>query len=473
MGESGTEADYGRGGSVLDWEEALSLYKNHVASGSETLIIRDTVKLAQLAKYAPDNVFACAVPILVQLFQQSPSSLVVNPSIHEAVVYCLICFLRKNDSLATLLVDLGAVLPVVRMLGNADGCFRKLLVKLLWYLLTFESKSRILLARNGGVQVVIDLLGVCRDGSKRYLLEILGMLALVREREVRRILNGFGGLQFLVEAARHGSMLSRERACQAIGLLGMATRGKRMLVELGVVPVLLELLRDGGQSVKLVAGNALGVISAHVDNIRPVAEAGAVPLYADLLRGPDPMGRDIAEDVFCILSVEEDIAIDIGDHLVRILREDNDEAKAAAADVLWDLAGYKHLSVVRSSGAIPIMVDLLRDGSTEVQEKVSGAFAQLSYNEADRKALAEAGAMPILINMLEDGNQEMKDNAAEALISFADDPVYVDIVSEISNAPAFQNMRNRIVQNQTSDEQIARSFRRLSAQHLSLDSNSA
>ncbi|KAL9659761.1 hypothetical protein QQ045_024570 [Rhodiola kirilowii] len=81
----------------------------------------------------------------------------------------------------------GAVLPIERLLGNSDWRLRKYLVKLLWYMLIFESKSRLLLARHAVV---------CR-------------------------------------------------------------------------------------------------------------------VLADLLRGPNPMGREISEDVFCILSVEEDIAIDI------------------------------------------------------------------------------------------------------------------------------------------------------------------
>lgn len=465
--ENRIKAESGEIGPDIDWEEALSLYQSHVDSGNEALIRRDTIKLVKLTKYAPENVLSRAVLILLKLLKQGTFDDIEIPTVHEAIVYCLICFVRKNESLATVLVDLGVGMSILRLLENSDSRLRKLLVKLLWFMLTFESKGRHVLARVGGLRELIALLGSCRDGSRKYLLEILSMLALTQVG--RKTLSRFGGIQFLVEAANHGSMISRERACHAIGLLGVKHIGKRMLVELGVVPVLIQLLRDGEQSTKLVAGNALGIFMAHVDHIRRVAEAGAVPLYADLLRGPTSMGREIAEDVFCILSVEEDIAIDVADHLVRILREDNDEVKAAAVDVFWDLAGYKHLSVACSSGAIPIMVDLARNGSTEVKEKVSGAFAQMSYNECDRIALAEAGAIPILINMMGGTNDEMMDNAVEALVNFAEDPVYMNRVSEVLGSPAFLYMRNRVVQNQTSDALIARSFRRLSAQHPDFD----
>jgi hypothetical protein len=78
-------------------------------------------------------------------------------------------------------------------------------------------------------------------------------------------------------------MVSRERACQAIGLLRVLRLARRRPVELGVIPVLMELFRVGDSTTKVVAGNSLGVISAHVDYIRLVAEVGAIPLLVKKL----------------------------------------------------------------------------------------------------------------------------------------------------------------------------------------------
>ncbi|TXG68103.1 hypothetical protein EZV62_009378 [Acer yangbiense] len=130
-------------------------------------------------------------------------------------------------------------------------------------------------------------------------------------------------------------------------------------VELGVIPVLVDLFRVGDSTTKVVAGNSPGVISVHVDYIRLVAEAGAILLYAELLQVPDFIGKEIAEDLFCVLAVAKENAVSIAEHLVRILREGDDESKTVAADVFCDLSDYKHsIHVVRSSGAIPILVNL-------------------------------------------------------------------------------------------------------------------
>ncbi|KAF3495752.1 hypothetical protein DY000_02056846 [Brassica cretica] len=145
----------------------------------------------------------------------------------------------------------------------------------------------------------------------------------------------------------------------------MSNRG--LLVEAGVVPALVDLFRDGDEKGKLLAAS-LGRRS-----------------------------KDIAEDVFCILAVAESNVVFIAEQLVRILREGDNEAKFAASVVLWDLAGYRHfVSVIRDSGVIPLLVELVRDGSLEFRERISGTISQLCYNENDRTSCP--GSISSLMN---------------------------------------------------------------------------
>ncbi|XP_025015548.2 U-box domain-containing protein 13 [Ricinus communis] len=452
-----------------DWEKALCSYHNVLSSGIESLQVKATIKLAHLSKYAPDDVLTRTVPILTKLLATSSSSSNSNNSIQEAAAYCLsILLVKKMGFFASAIGQSGILDSILSWLPRSNNSFRRVLIKCLWCLVNFDSANRLIVGRNGGLEVIIDLLNSCSDGNRVYLLEILSALTLLRE--VRRVVIRLGGLRFLVEAVKDGSLVSRERACQAVGLLGVTRRARSMLVAMGAIPALVELLQNGDWNTKLVAGNSLGVISAHVDFIRLVAEAGAIPLYAELLQGPDPIGKEIAEDVFCILAVAQVNAVTIAEHLVRILREGDDESKVAASDIFWDLSGYKHsVSVVRNSGAIPVLVELLRHENSDVREKVSGAIAQLSYNEADRAALAAARAVPILIELLLDESEELKENAAEALVNFAEDPQQHALISEAVDVPSFQSMQNRMVQLRVSDEQMVRSLRRLSVEQLTWD----
>ena len=365
---------------------------------------------------------------------------------------------------------IASLLGLLLEQANDNGiALRRIWVKCLWSLVTFGSSIRVGLARLGGVEIVTRELNTWEDDSSRWcLLEILTALTTIRES--RRVLVHNGGLKFLVEAVKVGNFASRERACHAIGLIGVTRRCRGLLVEAGVVPALVDLFRDGDEKGKLLAGNTLGIIAAQTEYIRPVTEAGSIPLYVELLSGGDPMGKDIAEDVFCILAVAEGNAVLIAEQLVRILREGDNESKFAASDVLWDLAGYRHsVSVIRDSGAIPLLVGLVRDGSLEFRERISGAISQLCYNENDREVFSESGMIPILIEWLGDESEELRDNAAEALINFSEDREHYGRVREALNHPVIQSMQSRLARIRASHEHLVRSMRRVTIEHLARD----
>ncbi|KAJ0781574.1 putative armadillo-like helical protein [Helianthus annuus] len=249
-------------------------------------------------------------------------------------------------------------------------------------------------------------------------------------------------------------MVSRARAGQAIGLV---KRARRELVNSGAIEALVDLLRNGDVSTKLVAGNALGVISSHVDYIRPVAEHGVIPLYAELLQEQEPLGKEIAEDVFCILAVTDDNAVAIVEHLVTIMRGNDNESVGVAADVVWDLSSCKHvLPVFHSFGVISLLVELLRSDDSNVKEKVCGAISQLSCNDAERVVIADLGGISVLISMLEDESEEVKDNAAQALVCLYEDPL-CDRMSGALSHPVFLRVREWMVQTRAAELRLAES----------------
>lgn len=437
-------------GSSRNWDELFHLFAKAIACESDARKIQAMIKLAKMSKHAPESILGLTVPILLELLG-SPRK---NPSspVQEACAYCLKCIASQGE-LADLMGQSGVIPILLRLLPNSEECFQRALLKCLRNVVTFWIPNRTILASLCGLEIIVAMIISCSGESKLILLEILSALALIRE--ARKFLWNSRRVNLLVEAASHGSMISRTRAAQAIGLLGLIKRARRAIVDAGAVPVLMHLLAEGDTAVKLVAGNALGVISSHVDHIRPIAQAGVIPLYSELLQGSDPTGNEVAEDVFCVLAVYEENAVTIIEHLVRILRGDDVRAKAVAADVIWDLSSYKYSSpVLQNSGAFPILVELLVDENIDVREKVAGAVAQLSQNKADRAVLANSGAIPRLINMLEDESDELRDNAAEALVNFSLDPLLGEQISCILENPIFRNMHDRVMQMRAADEHM-------------------
>lgn len=448
---------------AINWDEKVRLFSLVISCDGERRQLRAIYEFARLSKLAPDSALVDVVPALVDLLRSS------LPSIREATAYALCRLARRAGAAFCPIIGRCEAIPIILgLLPESSDRLRRSLLRLLSALVACDSSNRATLAENRGLDIVLELITSCSDDTRKPLLEILSALAMLRD--VRRVVINIGALKFLIEAISLGRMISRSQAAHAIGLLGIAKRVRRILVDLGSIPALLQLIEEGDQSTKITAGNALGIISSHVDCIRPVAEAGAIPLYMELLTGPEPLGREIAEDVLCILAVAEENAIAIAEQLVRVLRGCNEEAKSAAVDVFWDLAGYKHsVPVVRDSGAIPLLIEILRNGNIDIRIKVMGTIAQLGYEEANRRALAEAAGIPLLIDLLTGDSEELRDYASEALISFAEDPSFRELIDEAYNIPAFVDALGRINLIRMSNEYTSSSMRRLSVEQLTSD----
>ncbi|KAL8462312.1 hypothetical protein ACS0TY_033385 [Phlomoides rotata] len=450
-----------------DWDVLFNLFAEVLASEKAALKIRAIVKLAKMSRYAPENKLELAVPMLLELLRIPQGNL--SPLIQEASAHCLKCIASRGEGkLVNLIGQPHAISTLLSLLPISGEGLQRALLKCLRNVVTFSTNSCTILFSHGGLLFVLDMIDNCSGESKWILLEILSALALIKE--VRMHLLNSTRVHLLVEAAKYGSMISRTRAAQAIGLLGLTKRSCRLLVGVGALPVLIRLLEEGNPSTKLVAGNALGVISSCINHIRLIALAPerVISLYVELLQGSDFIGKEIAEDVLSVLAVCEENAIPIIEQLVRILRGNDPEAKAAAADVIWDLSSYEYSSpVLQNSGAISVLVELLEDENIDVREKVAGAIAQLSQNEADRAFLANCGVIPRLINVLDNGSDELRDNAAEALVNFSLDSSLGDQISSITENPTFQNMHDRLMQIRASDEHLDVSLRRMTTeQHI-------
>lgn len=428
----GTLAEAIKAGWGIDF--LLKLLK---ISNSDVQILA-CLMLAKSVKFSSEESLKAAVPLLIE--QLNCDSFSRGVSLKEVTALVLKRLAKKGDDLRLMMGYFGALPILLNFASQSDGRLQDLVLQVLRELVLFTKMNQDLLVQAGGLRTILNLINSPSVIVKCMASEILGTLASLCR--VRRAIANFSGISSLVEAVRVGCMASKTRAAHALGVLAFKQTMRRMIVDAGGIPVLIELLREGDQSAKLVAGSSLGIVSACVDHLSQVAQAGAIPLFISLLEGGNPHGKDIAEDAFCILAVSEENASIIMEHLVRILRNGSVEAKAAAADIVWDLSSYRHsVSVVAMSGALPLLVGLLKDESDEVRENISGAIAQLSYRDDDRQALAEIGVIPILVESLQDQSTDVKENIVEALHNFAQDSCYRDDMLDACAVPALVALR--------------------------------
>jgi hypothetical protein len=383
--------------------------------------------LAKQIKFVPEETLKMLIPTLIQFLESNSCS--QGLSVREVALIAIRRISMKGEDLRVKLGRLGVFTSLLTLVSSStsqnDVRTQILVLQTMRELVLCTKENQVMLFRVEGVQIILELVASSSllDTAKCLCVEILGILSSLRD--VRREIANRSGVSIIIEAIKVGSMDARTRGAHALGLLSLTKRVRRMIVDAGGIPVLVDLLRDGDEGAKLVAGNSLGLVSACVDHLWHVAHAGAIPLYINLLESGNPHGKDITKDVFCILAVSEENALTIVDHLVRILLYGDVESKVAAADILWDLACYRHsVSVVVVSGAIPVLVGLLKHENGELRENVVGTIAQLTKNDEDRQVLAENGVIPMLVDLLQDPSTEVKGNAAEALHNFAEDAEY-------------------------------------------------
>ncbi|KAK4413518.1 hypothetical protein Salat_2764400, partial [Sesamum alatum] len=143
-----------------------------------------------MSKHAPENILALTVPILLELLESPPTER--NPLFQEASAYCLKCIASQGEGrLANAIGQMGVIPILLRLLPNSENGSQRALLKCL---------RNVILVSNGGLEIVLTMLSSCSCHLKLILLEILSVLALIRD--VRKILWRSRKAHHLVEAAR-------------------------------------------------------------------------------------------------------------------------------------------------------------------------------------------------------------------------------------------------------------------------------
>ncbi|KAF7135912.1 hypothetical protein RHSIM_Rhsim08G0096400 [Rhododendron simsii] len=108
-------------------------------------------------------------------------------------------------------------------------------------------------------------------------------------------------------------------------------------------------------------------------------------------------------------------------NLVEDLKGTSFEVKRTATAGLRLLAKHNtdNRIVIANSGAIDLLVDLLRSTDIKIQEESVTALLNLSINDNNKTAIANANAIEPLIHVLETGTPEAKENSAATLFSLS------------------------------------------------------
>ena len=234
-----------------------------------------------------------------------------------------------------------------------------------------------------------------------------------------------------------GSEGVQGRAAWALGMLAVNEANQAAIAAAGGIPPLVRLLGSGSEDVQEAAAGALGYLADNSDaNRAAIAAGGGIPALVQLLGSSSEDVQERAARVLAILARDDSNRAAIAaaggiPPLVQLLRSGSEGVQEAAAKALLILARNNDANrVIHCSGRRhPPLVQLLGSGSKGVQEGAAWALGTLAgesgwgvwlgilagNNDANTVAIATTGAIPALERLRRNGRTAVQKRAAWAL----------------------------------------------------------
>ncbi|XP_057464694.1 U-box domain-containing protein 3-like [Actinidia eriantha] len=219
------------------------------------------------------------------------------------------------------------------------------------------------------------------------------------------------------------------REASLLALLNLAVRNERnkiRIVTSGAIPPLVELLKFQNSSLRELATAAILTLSAAAPNKPMIAASGAAPLLVQILSSGSVQGRVDAVTALHNLSTGSEnpnLILDVKavSPLINLLKECKKYSKFAEkiTSLLEILSNTEEgrLVISSSEGGILTLVETVEDGSPVSTEHAVGALLTLcqSCRNKYRELILKEGAIPGLLLLTVEGTTEAQEKARTLL----------------------------------------------------------
>ncbi|WOK94907.1 U-box domain-containing protein 12 [Canna indica] len=275
---------------------------------------------------------------------------------------------------------------------------------------------------SAGINMLLHKLAIGNEEEQRAAAGELRLLAK-RNADNRVCIAEAGAIPLLVQLLSSPDPRTQEHAVTALLNLSINDGNKGAIVKEKAIPKIVEVLESKSMEARENAAAALFSLSV-VDHYKVlIGEAGAIPALISLLRQGSPRGKkDAATAIFnlCIYNGNKIIAVKAGIvvHLMRMLLDPTmgmiDEALAILAILAINQEGRM---VIAQSDPIPLLVKLMKTGSSRSRENASAVMYSLcsGVDQHNLRTAKEEGAQEALKELVENGTERAKRKAASLL----------------------------------------------------------
>nr|GMC88285.1 importin subunit alpha [Ipomoea batatas] len=306
--------------------------------------------------------------------------------------------------------------------------FKKKALESLVQLLAEDEKSAGLVAKEGHVGYLINLLDLNADPATRELAVLAVSMLVSTSDQARKCVFEEGGLGPLLRVIESGSVTVKERAAMAVECITTDPENAWAISAYGGVPVLVELCKSGSASAQIHGVGAIRNVSVNEDVRIALADEGAIPVLVQLLVSGKASAQEKAANCIAILASSGKYYRDLLlkekglQKLLQLLHESSSSdtlehvLRAIHSLSTCELTS-KHLS--SSTTFIIQLAEIIKHGNTMIQYISASLLANLSISETDKRSIA--GCMTALVKLMEsakpDGLQEVAANALVSLLT--------------------------------------------------------
>ncbi|KAJ6772590.1 U BOX DOMAIN-CONTAINING [Salix koriyanagi] len=237
--------------------------------------------------------------------------------------------------------------------------------------------------------------------------------------------------EFLVGKLAMGSPEVQRQAAYELRLLAKTGMGnRRIIAEAGAIPFLVTLLSSTDPKIQENAVTAMLNLSILENNKTLIMSAGSIDSIINVLESGKTMeARENAAATIYSLSIINDCTVTIGTRprafsaLVGLLREGTSAGKKDAASALFNLSVYKankESAVV--AGAVPLLVEMLMDDKAGITDDALALLALLLGCSDGLEEIRKSRVLvPLLIDLLRFGSTKGKENSITLLLGLCKD----------------------------------------------------
>ena len=409
-----------RCGGIAKLVNVIANSSNKEVSGS-TLCGLAAMAIWQLAKKNPANqlliVEAGAIAPLVGMLGSTSAELQSNAA------GALSCIARNQQDNQVAIARTGAIAPLCMLVREGSIETKDMCASALWSLSTENQANKATIAKLGGVEPLVGLLvSGTTVKSQEYATGALSSLASKNAENRSAIAKRLVGLL---------NSRAPERAVKVLHALANLARGNNanqmaVVKAGGVLPIIGWVSNSNEEAQREAAHAVLAMATNNATTQTLVARCGGIsPLIALVASSPVLTQEYAARALWHIASSHESqqLILEAGGipPLVAMLSAEGIRAAELAALTIVRLADNNPQvsEAISNVGGIVPLVKLLGVGSPQAQQQAASAIAEIALVAQNRDAIAHAGGIPPLIALLSDRAEGTPECAARALANIA------------------------------------------------------